>query len=51
MRLSYAIGVAQPVSIDLETFGTSRYARGDLLEMIDAEFDLRPAAIRQRLGI
>jgi hypothetical protein len=51
VRLSYAIGVAQPVSIDLETFGTSRYARGDLLEMIDAEFDLRPAAIRQRLGL
>ncbi len=45
VQLSYAIGVAKPISILIETFGTGALAQADLTELIKNNFDLRPAAI------
>ncbi len=45
VQLSYAIGVAKPISILIETFGTGAIAQADLTELIKNNFDLRPAAI------
>ena len=45
VQLSYAIGVARPISILVETFGTSIIPQTDLIEIIKNKFDLRPAAI------
>ncbi|TVQ48897.1 MAG: methionine adenosyltransferase [Gloeocapsa sp. DLM2.Bin57] len=47
VQVSYAIGVARPVSIMVETFGTSKVAQEKLLELVKAHFDLRPAGIIQ----
>lgn len=51
VQLAYAIGVAQPVSINIETFGTSRYSEHDLIAAVSANFDLRPAGIIQMLDL
>ncbi len=45
VQLSYAIGVAKPISILIETFGTGALSQADLTELIKNNFDLRPAAI------
>ena len=45
VQLSYAIGVAKPISILIETFGTGAIAQADLTELIKNNFDLRPASI------
>ncbi len=45
VQLSYAIGVARPVSIYLETFGTGKLSEERLLELVKANFELRPAGI------
>ncbi len=45
VQLSYAIGVAKPISILIETFGTGAISQEDLTELIKNNFDLRPAAI------
>lgn len=45
VQLSYAIGVAQPVSIFIETFGTATVPEEKLLPLVRANFDLRPAGI------
>tara|TARA_Y100001968_G_scaffold4861_1_gene4287 strand:+ start:856 stop:2097 length:1242 start_codon:yes stop_codon:yes gene_type:complete len=45
VQLSYAIGVAKPISILVETFGTEIISQANLIEMIKNNFDLRPAAI------
>jgi S-adenosylmethionine synthetase len=45
IQLSYAIGVAQPTSIMVDTFGTSKLREDQLVEMIRKHFDLRPAGI------
>src|SRR5579862_4399570 len=45
VQLAYAIGVARPVSIMIETFGTSKVPESTLQELVRAHFDLRPAAI------
>ena len=45
VQLSYAIGVAKPISILVETFGTGVISQNDLTELIKNNFDLRPAAI------
>ena len=45
VQLSYAIGVAKPVSILVESFGTSSYSNDELTELVNANFDLRPGAI------
>ncbi|HPT40808.1 MAG TPA: methionine adenosyltransferase [Candidatus Gastranaerophilaceae bacterium] len=45
IELAYAIGVAEPVSIMVDTFGTGKICDDDICELISKNFDLRPAAI------
>ncbi|HYP47950.1 MAG TPA: methionine adenosyltransferase [Thermoleophilaceae bacterium] len=51
VQVAYAIGVAHPVSVMVETFGTEKIGRGQILELIDAHFDLRPGAFREELKL
>ncbi|MDQ6817807.1 MAG: methionine adenosyltransferase, partial [Actinomycetota bacterium] len=51
VQVAYAIGVAHPVSVMVETFGTERIGRGRILELIEEHFDLRPGAFRQYLKL
>lgn len=49
--MSYAIGVAHPTSIMVDTFGTGKISDESLVDMIRKEFDLRPAGIIQTLNL
>ena len=51
IQLSYAIGVAQPTSIMVDTFGTGKLSDEKLVEIVRKEFDLRPAGIIQMLDL
>lgn len=51
IQLSYAIGVAQPTSIMVDTFGTGKISDGELVTIIRQEFDLRPAGIIKMLDL
>ncbi|MEE1341108.1 MAG: methionine adenosyltransferase [Lachnospiraceae bacterium] len=51
IQLSYAIGVAQPTSIMVDTFGTGKVSNEKLVEIIREHFDLRPAGIIKMLGL
>ncbi|MGY3779322.1 methionine adenosyltransferase [Isobaculum melis] len=51
VQLAYAIGVAQPVSIAIDTFGTSSYKESDLIKAVRENFDLRPAGIIDMLDL
>lgn len=51
VQLAYAIGVAQPVSISVDTFGTGKVSEEKLTEAIRANFDLRPAGIIEMLDL
>lgn len=51
VQLAYAIGVAEPVSVYIETFGTGRLDDDRLVEIARANFDMRPAAIIDKLGL
>lgn len=51
VQLSYAIGVARPVSIMIETFGTGKISDERLLELVNEHFELRPAGIIQTFGL
>lgn len=51
IQLSYAIGVAQPTSIMVDTFGTGKLADDQLVEIIRKTFDLRPAGIIKMLDL
>ena len=51
VQLAYAIGVAQPVSIRVDTFGTARVAEERIEQAVAQVFDLRPAAIIETLGL
>ncbi len=51
VQLSYAIGVAEPTSIAVETFGTGRIAEDRLVELIRGHFDLRPYGILKMLDL
>lgn len=51
IQLSYAIGVAQPTSISVETFGTGKLDNTKLVEIIRENFDLRPAGIIKMLDL
>jgi S-adenosylmethionine synthetase len=51
IQLAYAIGVAHPVSLMIETFGTAKVPEETIAELIRAHFDLRPAAIIQNLRL
>mgnify|MGYP002509736216 FL=1 len=51
IQLSYAIGVAQPTSIMVDTFGTGKIADDKLVEIVRENFDLRPAGIIRMLDL
>lgn len=51
IQLSYAIGVAQPTSINVDTFGTGKVSEDKLIEIIRENFDLRPAGIIKMLDL
>ncbi|MBN1200845.1 MAG: methionine adenosyltransferase [Anaerolineae bacterium] len=51
LQVSYAIGVARPLSISIETFGTGRVPDDTIIELINKHFDLRPAAIIRDLDL
>ena len=51
VQISYAIGMAQPTSIDFETFGTETISREKITKLISEQFDLRPAAIIDRFKL
>jgi S-adenosylmethionine synthetase len=49
--VAYAIGVARPLSINVETFDTSKLSSEQLVELIETHFDLRPGAIIRDLDL
>ena len=51
VELAYAIGVAKPVSIYVDTFGTGKIEDDKIIALIEKHFDLRPAAIIKNLGL
>jgi len=51
LQVAYAIGVAQPVSLMVDTFGTGKLPGERILDVVNKHFDLRPAAIIERLGL
>lgn len=51
VQLAYAIGVAKPLSINVETFGTSELSSDQLVAIIESNFDLRPGAIIRDLDL
>ena len=51
VQLSYAIGVAKPVSILVESFGTSQLTNDALTDLVQDHFDLRPGAIIESFGL
>jgi S-adenosylmethionine synthetase len=51
VQVAYAIGVARPVSVMVETFGTEKIGRGQILKLIGEHFDLRPGAFREYLKL
>lgn len=51
LQVAYAIGVAHPLSLAVETFGTGKISDDKIVELINAHFDLRPAAIIRDLGL
>ncbi len=51
IQLAYAIGVAEPVSIEVNTFGTSKYSDDQIIKAIRQNFDLRPSGIIKMLDL
>jgi S-adenosylmethionine synthetase len=51
VQVAYAIGVAHPVSVMVETFGTEKIGKGQIQSLIDEHFDLRPGAFRENLKL
>jgi S-adenosylmethionine synthetase len=51
IQVAYAIGMARPLSLFVETFGTEHIARSRIAELIGQHFDLRPAAFREYLKL
>ncbi|HNX29004.1 MAG TPA: methionine adenosyltransferase [Syntrophomonadaceae bacterium] len=51
IQLAYAIGVANPVSIRVDTFGTNKIPEDKIIELVRNNFDLRPAAIIKNLDL
>ena len=51
VQVAYAIGVAHPVSVMVETFGTEKIGKGQIHALIDEHFDLRPGAFREILRL
>ena len=51
VQLAYAIGMAEPVSISVETYGTAKFSYNQIIDIINKVFDLRPAAIIEQLNL
>jgi S-adenosylmethionine synthetase len=51
VQVAYAIGVAHPQSLMVETYGTERISRGKIVELVEKHFDLRPGAIIRDLDL
>jgi S-adenosylmethionine synthetase len=51
VQVAYAIGVAHPVSLMVETFGTEKVGRSEIVRLINEHFDLRPGAFREELRL
>jgi len=51
VQVAYAIGVAHPVSVMVETFGTEKIGRATIMALVDEHFDLRPGAFRNELDL
>jgi S-adenosylmethionine synthetase len=51
VQVAYAIGVAQPVSINVNSFGTGKVSEERLAELVRETFDMRPAAITEQLDL
>jgi S-adenosylmethionine synthetase len=51
VQVAYAIGVAHPVSVMIETFGTESIGRAQILDLVLEHFDLRPGAFREELRL
>jgi len=51
LQVSYAIGVAYPLSLNVETFGTGKVSDDKIIQLVKEQFDLRPAAIIQHLDL
>jgi len=51
VQVAYAIGVAHPVSVMVETFGTETISRAQIARLVDEHFDLRPGSFREELRL
>jgi S-adenosylmethionine synthetase len=51
LQVAYAIGVAHPVSIMVQTFGTGKLSDAEIARIVEENFDLRPAAFRRYLDL
>jgi S-adenosylmethionine synthetase len=51
VQIAYAIGVAQPVSVFVDTFGTGKIPDGEILDLVKKNFDMRPKAIIENLRL
>jgi S-adenosylmethionine synthetase len=51
LQVAYAIGIAKPVGIYIDTFGTNKYSDTKILKAVEAVFDFRPKAIIDALGL
>jgi S-adenosylmethionine synthetase len=51
VQVAYAIGVAHPVSLMVETFGTGKLPDAKISQLVEAEFDMRPGAFREYLNL
>jgi S-adenosylmethionine synthetase len=51
VQLSYAIGVSEPLSLFVETYGTSEKTSDELVEIIKKNFDMRPGVIVKELNL
>ena len=51
IQISYAIAVSKPISISVETFGTNKIPDSEIVDLVNKNFDLRPAAIIESLDL
>ena len=51
IQLSYAIGVAKPLSINVNTYGTSTKSEEELVAIVEKNFDLRPGVLAKELDL
>jgi S-adenosylmethionine synthetase len=51
VQVAYAIGVAHPVSVSIDTFGTEKIPTGEIARLVSEHFDLRPGSFRKELDL